>query len=187
MCILLVVVDNSQQAKNIMEGQITTIFWPLSGAFSNFLAFVWCVSLFLGLCLVHFPISWPFSGPFSYFLAFVWCMKVSKESSRAYMKFVWWTGDWVPAHGHFSFRNKIYLFISFTNHRWFVLQVYNTCDFGGVALVSVGEDVHILVMVPRPAEAGSQFVSQCIIKFIAMGPKRVPVGPKMVPVNAKMV
>ena len=28
---------------------------------------------------------------------FVWCMKVSRESSRAYMKLVWWTGDWVPA------------------------------------------------------------------------------------------
>ena len=31
-----------------------------------------------------------------YFLALVWCMKVSRESSRAYMKLVWWTGDWVP-------------------------------------------------------------------------------------------
>jgi len=23
----------------------------------------------------------------------VWCMKVSRESSRAYMKLVWWIGD----------------------------------------------------------------------------------------------
>ena len=125
-----------------------------------FLPFVWCIFQFLGPFLVHFLISLPLFGAFSYFLAFVWCMKVSKESSRAYMKFVWWTGDWVPAHGHFSFRNKIYLFISFTNHRWFVLQVYNTCDFGGVALVSVGEDVHILVVVPRPA--GAELVCVCV-------------------------
>ena len=35
---------------------------------------------------------------YPYFLALVWCMKVSRESSRAYMKLVWWMGDWVPAH-----------------------------------------------------------------------------------------
>ena len=46
-------VNISQHAKNIMEGQKTTISWPLFGAFSNFLAFVWCILLFLGLCLVH--------------------------------------------------------------------------------------------------------------------------------------
>jgi len=27
---------------------------------------------------------------------FFWYMKVSMESSRAYMKLVWWMGDWVP-------------------------------------------------------------------------------------------
>ena len=54
-------VNISQHAKNIVEGQLFLalclvhfpISWPFSGPFSYFFAFVWCIFLFLGLCLVH--------------------------------------------------------------------------------------------------------------------------------------
>ena len=47
---------------------------------------LWCIVV-VGIIFVELGISFHF---------LVWCMKVSRESSRAYMKLVWWIGDWVP-------------------------------------------------------------------------------------------
>ena len=93
---------------------------------------------------------------------FVWCMKVSRESSRAYMKLVWWTGDWVPANWKVFIGEQTKKQNQTNNQTmWWAgtkcLQIERncqicTCELWCKALVSVGEDVFILVMVPLLAE-----------------------------------
>ena len=109
----------------------------------------------------------------------VWCMKVSRESSSAYMKLVWWIGDWVPGKEIYKY---IYIYryvpgkktwledqleswpikIILLNvlcglahpsnqqkYHQIVRQIFCcACELWSEALVSVGEDVLVLVMMP---------------------------------------
>ena len=62
---------------------------------------------------------------------FVWCMKVSRESSRAYMKLVWWIGDWVPGKQQWPWPgiSKSILFKS-NFYLWTLRQSFCPCRWG---------------------------------------------------------
>ena len=89
-------------------------------------------------------------------------MNVSRESSRAYMKLVWWIGDWVPGK-----KDVIEMEIKQDNFVEYVewisrsgsqqrsrlmleqeITFFCTCKLWSEALVSVCEDILFSVMVP---------------------------------------
>ena len=81
---------------------------------------------------INFPILIFLFKPF--FLQihfFVWCMKVSRESSRAYMKLVWWIGDWVPGKQQWPWPgiSKSILFKS-NFYLWTLRQSFCPCRWG---------------------------------------------------------